>query len=297
MPCAHPICLHSRSTCTWMSTRRSPTATRSYGPRCCALSDGDPAPHFDPEHIARMKAAGDGVWTIDGPTLAAHALRVGLVDEVEVIAAPALVGGGPPAFRDGIRTALRLPLRQRDDVADLRHEGRPRRVSCRTTSRDGSSPDGEETATARVRAARPPRVSASRRPLGAQAAAPPGSTDERPDRGCGLSDREVGAQPVAVAEHAGGLVAGGEPLARSLHARDGDLQVARAGRSLSRRTVCDAGCTSANQVAGSSMSCCGVVVSATRWRMRSRTGWGASGPAAAEARTRLSTAAFDPTVL
>lgn len=63
---------------------------------------------FDPGHIAKLKAAGDGVWTIDGPTLAAHALRAGLVDEVEVIAAPDLVGGGLPAFPDGLRAALRL---------------------------------------------------------------------------------------------------------------------------------------------------------------------------------------------
>ncbi|MBW3604372.1 MAG: dihydrofolate reductase family protein [Actinobacteria bacterium] len=63
---------------------------------------------FDPAEIARMKAAGAGVWMIDGPTLAAHALRAGLVDQVEVINAPALVGGGLPAFPDGIRNALRL---------------------------------------------------------------------------------------------------------------------------------------------------------------------------------------------
>lgn len=62
---------------------------------------------FDPTEVARMVAAGEGVWSVEGPTLAATALRAGLVDELDVITAPALVGSGLPAFGDGIRLALR----------------------------------------------------------------------------------------------------------------------------------------------------------------------------------------------
>lgn len=63
---------------------------------------------FDAEQVRRIKAGADGDVTVDGPTLAAHALREGVVDEVQVYVVPHLIGGGLPAFPDDVRTPLRL---------------------------------------------------------------------------------------------------------------------------------------------------------------------------------------------
>ncbi len=43
-----------------------------------------------------------------GPTLAAHAIRAGLVDEYELFVAPAVVGGGTRFFPDDVRVDLEL---------------------------------------------------------------------------------------------------------------------------------------------------------------------------------------------
>jgi dihydrofolate reductase len=48
---------------------------------------------FDPDAVRAMKAGG-GVLGIGGPTLAAHALRAGLVDEVRQFVVPVILGGG-----------------------------------------------------------------------------------------------------------------------------------------------------------------------------------------------------------
>ena len=59
---------------------------------------------------ARSEASGD--LTIEGPTLAGSALRLGLVDVVELLLCPVAVGGGTPVFPDGLSLELRL-LRER----------------------------------------------------------------------------------------------------------------------------------------------------------------------------------------
>ena len=61
---------------------------------------------FDPEAVRRMKD--DGVVSIGGPELAGHAIRAGLVDELQLLLSPILVGGGTAAFPDGIRWDLEL---------------------------------------------------------------------------------------------------------------------------------------------------------------------------------------------
>lgn len=48
--------------------------------------------------IARLKAEDGGSMEIAGATLAAAALRAGLIDEFLVVTAPVLVGGGTPFF-------------------------------------------------------------------------------------------------------------------------------------------------------------------------------------------------------
>lgn len=63
---------------------------------------------FDPESVRRLKAASDRDLTVDGPHLAAHAIRAGLVDEYQLIVGPVVVGGGNPFFPDDVRVDLEL---------------------------------------------------------------------------------------------------------------------------------------------------------------------------------------------
>lgn len=46
--------------------------------------------------------------TVDGPELAAHALRSRLVDELQLIRCPVIVGGGKRFFLDDVRLDLDL---------------------------------------------------------------------------------------------------------------------------------------------------------------------------------------------
>ncbi len=63
---------------------------------------------FDPERVARIKTESEGDLTIDGPTIAAHAFRAGLVDVVDVVVVPVMIGGGTSIWPDGVRLELRL---------------------------------------------------------------------------------------------------------------------------------------------------------------------------------------------
>jgi dihydrofolate reductase len=63
---------------------------------------------FDPEAIRQMKAEADRDISIGGATLAAEAIRAGLVDELHVIANPIVVGGGLPSLPGGVRWKLEL---------------------------------------------------------------------------------------------------------------------------------------------------------------------------------------------
>lgn len=48
--------------------------------------------------ISRLKAADGGQLRVGGATLAAAAMRAGLVDELEIVTHPVLLGGGTPFF-------------------------------------------------------------------------------------------------------------------------------------------------------------------------------------------------------
>jgi dihydrofolate reductase len=61
---------------------------------------------FDPEAVRALKEHGD--VSIGGPTLAAEAIRAGLVDECQLFLSPVVVGGGIPALPDGVRWDLEL---------------------------------------------------------------------------------------------------------------------------------------------------------------------------------------------
>jgi dihydrofolate reductase len=63
---------------------------------------------FDPEAVRRLKADAGRDIGVDGPGLAAQAIRAGLVDEYQMIVCPAVVGGGKRFFPDGVRLSLEL---------------------------------------------------------------------------------------------------------------------------------------------------------------------------------------------
>jgi dihydrofolate reductase len=63
---------------------------------------------FDPDAVLELKASTEQDLTVEGPGLAAAALRAGLVDEIAQYLSPAVVGGGTPFFPDGVRLGLEL---------------------------------------------------------------------------------------------------------------------------------------------------------------------------------------------
>lgn len=67
---------------------------------------------FDAGEVAALKQDGEADLSVFGPTLAAHALAAGLVDEVQVTVAPHLVGGGLAWFPGGSTALLRREVRQ-----------------------------------------------------------------------------------------------------------------------------------------------------------------------------------------
>ena len=81
-------------------------------------------PRFDPEAVRALKQHGD--VSIGGPSLAAAAIRAGLVDEYRLLVTPVVVGGGTSAFPDGVRAGLDLVDQRRfaSGVVYLRY--RPR---------------------------------------------------------------------------------------------------------------------------------------------------------------------------
>ena len=70
---------------------------------------------FDPDAVRQMKASADRDISVGGPTLAAQAFRAGLVDEIRLLLAPAVVGGGTRALPDDVRLKLELLDERRFD--------------------------------------------------------------------------------------------------------------------------------------------------------------------------------------
>jgi dihydrofolate reductase len=68
---------------------------------------------FDAEAVRVWKASAERDLSIGGPTLAAHALMAGLVDEIRLFLAPVIVGGGLQALPYGYRTSLELADQRR----------------------------------------------------------------------------------------------------------------------------------------------------------------------------------------
>ncbi len=63
---------------------------------------------FDPDAVRNLKAGSDLDITVDGPHLAAQAIKAGLVDEYQLYVGPAIVGGGNRFFPDDVRVDLEL---------------------------------------------------------------------------------------------------------------------------------------------------------------------------------------------
>jgi dihydrofolate reductase len=63
---------------------------------------------FDPEAVRRLKAEAEHDLSVNGPTLAAQAVRAGLVDDYHLFVTTSVVGGGRRFFPDGVRLDLEL---------------------------------------------------------------------------------------------------------------------------------------------------------------------------------------------
>ena len=63
---------------------------------------------FDPDAVRALKAESEHDLSVDGPNLAAQAIRAGLVDEYALFMTTSVVGGGKRFFPDGVRLDLDL---------------------------------------------------------------------------------------------------------------------------------------------------------------------------------------------
>lgn len=63
---------------------------------------------FDPDAVRKVIASSVGDVAVGGPGLAAHALRAGLVDVLNVYLCPVVVGGGTPYLPTDVRFDLQL---------------------------------------------------------------------------------------------------------------------------------------------------------------------------------------------
>jgi dihydrofolate reductase len=63
---------------------------------------------FDPDVVRKLKADASHDITVNGPELAAQALRAGLVDELQMIVFPVVVGAGKRFFPERVRLKLEL---------------------------------------------------------------------------------------------------------------------------------------------------------------------------------------------
>jgi dihydrofolate reductase len=63
---------------------------------------------FDADAVRRIKGEAERDLAVGGAELAAQALRAGLVDELHLLLAPVLVGGGKRALPDDVRLPLEL---------------------------------------------------------------------------------------------------------------------------------------------------------------------------------------------
>ncbi len=63
---------------------------------------------FDLDAVRRLKETASSDVSVGGAELAGHALAAGLVDELQLLLSPMIVGGGKAALPDAVRTGLEL---------------------------------------------------------------------------------------------------------------------------------------------------------------------------------------------
>jgi dihydrofolate reductase len=68
---------------------------------------------FDPDAVRALKRSTDRDIAIGGPEIAAEALRAGLVDEIDLLLNPVIIGNGTRALPDGMRKGLELRSERR----------------------------------------------------------------------------------------------------------------------------------------------------------------------------------------
>lgn len=68
---------------------------------------------FDPAAVKALKDEGTAPLSVGGATLAAEALRAGLVDEIQQLVTPVVVGGGRSWLPDDLRLDLELLAERR----------------------------------------------------------------------------------------------------------------------------------------------------------------------------------------
>jgi dihydrofolate reductase len=99
---------------------------------------------FDVDTVRRLKAADQHDLAVGGPELAAHAFRAGLVDELHLLLAPVIVGGGKQCLPDDVRLRLELLDERRfeNGVVHLHYAMAGREGSAReeSTSRSDDVP-------------------------------------------------------------------------------------------------------------------------------------------------------------
>jgi dihydrofolate reductase len=99
---------------------------------------------FDVDAVRRLKAADQPDLAVGGAELAAHAFRAGLVDELHLLLAPVIVGGGKQCLPDDVRLRLELLDQRRfeNGVVHLHYVMAGREGSAReeSTSRSDDVP-------------------------------------------------------------------------------------------------------------------------------------------------------------
>lgn len=65
-------------------------------------------PSFDPGAVRELKSSAERDISVGGANLAGQALEAGLVDELQLMLVPVLVGGGKRALPDAVRADLQL---------------------------------------------------------------------------------------------------------------------------------------------------------------------------------------------
>ncbi|MGH2922751.1 MAG: dihydrofolate reductase family protein [Solirubrobacterales bacterium] len=81
---------------------------------------------FDPDAIRALKASAERNLAVAGPNLASSAFEAGLVDEIRLLIAPAIVGAGKPVLPAGARVDLELVEERRlaNGMVHLRYRAR-----------------------------------------------------------------------------------------------------------------------------------------------------------------------------